>query len=181
MAALGATARNGLGTWFNGALGYPVIWANQDAPRPAKPFGQLQKGVGDQPDGVQGGNGEAVRSATVAGRTTHRQHRTHVISLQVFSDDMTGSTTAHDLLCVAIAKLARAADRAALVAVGVTVQTVGSVRDLTAMLPTRPESRAQVDITVSTMDTLDEDAGYIEEAIGSVTIAPLPALPFDLT
>lgn len=178
--ALSSTARNGLGTWFNGALGYPVIWADQDAPRPAKPFGQLQKGVGDQPAG-QPGNDEGQRSSTVAGRTTHRMHRTHVISLQVFSDDMSGSTTAADLLSVALAKLARAADRAALVTAGVRVQTVGSVRDLTTWLPTRPESRAQVDITVSTMDTLDEDAGYIEEATGSVTIAPLPALPFDLT
>lgn len=179
--ALSSTARNGLGTWFYGALGYPVIWADQDAPRPAKPFGQLQRGVGDQAAGVQAGNDEAVRSATVAGRTTHRMHRTHIVSLQVFSDDMTGSTTAADLLTAALAKLARASDRAALVAAGVTVQTVGSVRDLTAMLPTRPESRAQVDITVSTLDTLTEDAGYIDEAIGSVTVAPLPAVPFDLT
>jgi len=179
--ALSSTARNGLGTWFNGALGYPVIWADQDAPRPGKPFGQLQRGASDQPDGGQEANPEGDRSATVAGRTTHRRHHTHVVSLQVFSDDMAGSTTAADLLSTAVAKLSRASDRAALVAVGVTVQTVGSVRDLTTWLPTRPESRAQVDITVSTLDTLVEDAGYIERAIGTVTAAPLPAVPFDLT
>lgn len=179
--ALSTTARNGLGTWFYGALGYPVIWADQDAPRPAKPFGQLQRGAQDVAVAVQAGNDEAVRSATVAGRTTHRMHRTHVVSLQVFSDDLTGSTCAADLLSAAVAKLARASDRAALVAAGVAVQTVGNVRDLTGWVPTRPESRAQVDITVATLDTLTEDAGYIEEAIGSVTTAPLPAVPFDLT
>lgn len=181
MAALGSTARNGLGTWFNGALGYPVIWADQDAPRPAKPFGQLQLGITDQPDAVQGAAGEVQYSATVAGRKTHRHHRTHVVSLQVFADATTGSATAPDLLSAAVQKLSRDADRAALVTAGVSVQTVGNVRNLTGWLPTRPESRAQVDITVSTVDTLVEDAGYILEAVGSTTIAPLPAVPFDVT
>jgi len=179
--ALATTARAGLATWFAGALGYPVFWANQDMPRPAKPFGQIQVTVSDVPDGVAASADEKVRSTTTAGKLTSRFFRTHVISLQVFTDDTTGATRADVLLGTALQKLNLEADRAALVAAGVRVQTVGSVRDLTSLLPTRPESRAQCDVTVSTVDTLDETGNYIAEVIGETTVAPTPKRTFDVT
>lgn len=182
MPALGSTARNGLATWFAGALGYPVFWTNQDMPRPSKPFGQLQVTAGDLPDGVQAGNDEKViGTGADVGKATIRMFRKHVLSLQVFTDDTVGSLRADLLLGAALAKLNREADRAALVAAGVRVQTVGSVRDLTALLPTRAESRAQADLTVSTMDTLTETTGYVAEVVADLTVAPNPKRTIDQT
>lgn len=173
MPALSSTARNGLATWFGTALGYPVFWANQDMPRPAKPFGQLFVTAGDMSDGVQAGNDEKViGTGANVGTAKIRSFRKHMVSLQVFTDDTVGSSRADLLLGAALEKLNRVADRAALVAAGVRVQTVGSVRDLTALLPTRAESRAQADLTVSTLDLLTETTGYVAEVVADLTVVP---------
>lgn len=174
--ALDTTRRNALHTWFAGALGYPCVWANQKMPQPAKPYGTLQVTTPDDPGPLPGAGRDEVRlAAATPGVQTYWEHRQHTLSLQVYSDDTTGSTNAPELLAKALRKLNRETERAVLFAAGISVQTAGRVRDLTGMLPTRPESRAQADLVVTTVDTQTETVGYVEQVEVELEVEPLDA------
>ncbi len=171
---LTSTQRNGLVTWFAAALGgRTVVWANQDMPVPAKPYGTLLVATPDNPGRFPGAGHDEVRlSSTAPGVQTYWAHRQHTISLQVYSDDTTGDTSAPYLLGAALERLNRQSDRAGLFLAGLSVQGASQVRDLTAMLPTRPESRAQADLVVTTVSKTTEDVGRIEHVELKSTVAP---------
>lgn len=139
-----------------------VIWAfgANPAAMPAKPFAVLNLTTRDVQQGLQGR--DEVSNTTTAGTVVYSHHRRHVVSVNVYSNSTWGTDHAVALLSALSRELRKDSRQLALRQAGCKVWPDGTVQDLTAMLDTRGESRAQCDLHVATLDGTTEAVGWIQ-------------------
>lgn len=142
-----------------------VVWAISASPAamPAKPFAVLNITTRDIAPG-QPGRDEVQLTSDAAGVVKHAFHRRHTLSVNVYSNSTAGDTHAAALLSNLTHELQTDTRRAALKAAGCKAWQNGIVSDLSTMLDTRGESRAQCDLTVATLYGTTETTGWIETA-----------------
>jgi hypothetical protein len=129
-------------------------------PMPAKPFVALNLTTRDIAPGLQGS--DEVQNTTTPGTVAYSHHRRHTLSVNVYSNTAFGAGHACALLAQLTRELRTDGRILALRQAGCKAWVDGPVRDLTALLDTRAESRAQCDVTVATLDSSTEVSGWIE-------------------
>ena len=165
MALAWATIAAAIKAWL-AAAAPSVTWylGDQGLPRPALPCGQWRWQRESTPDA----QGLASDDARMSAATTRQvlRYRRHLLELDCQSSSVVGDATARRLLAAAKDALQLESVRLALYTAGV-VLVADDIRDVTALFPDRAESRAVLEITVSTADSATEDVGAIE------TVTPL--------
>lgn len=144
--------------------GVVVIWAYQGAePMPPKPFCTLNLTSRDVGQGSLGTGAydEAQPVGDVDGTWNYAHYRQHTLSLQVYSNTAIGDGHASAILAAVVRALRKEAVLQPLRVAGIKVTRAGSVQDLSALLDTRAESRASLDLTLATLDTDAEVIGTI--------------------
>lgn len=152
-----------------------VIWAYSADPAamPAKPFAVLNLTTRDTEQG-QSGRDESIVTAT-PGTIAYSHHRRHGVSVNVYSDVTHGANAAAALLSALSRELRKESRQLALRTAGCKAWPDGAIRDLSAMLDTRGESRAQCDLIVATLDTTSEAVGWIETVpLTGITVDGVP-------
>jgi hypothetical protein len=143
--------------------GAPCILANQNAPQPQKPYATILITPTTDPTSAQGaGMDERRLSAVAPGVVRYQKFRQFGVSLNVYSNVMTGNTKATALLEQVVESLAlqsvcntfRANARITCLPVN------AAINDVSALLETRGESRAQIDLSFNYVSSLSEDLGY---------------------
>jgi len=129
-------------------------------PIPAKPFAALNFTLREVAPGLQGS--DEVQSTSTSGTVVYAHHRRHTLSVNVFSNTAYGANHATVLLGNLARELRKDSRILALRQAGCKAWPVGPVQDLTALLDTRAESRAQCDVIVATLDSSTETPGWIE-------------------
>lgn len=167
-----AAVEAAIATWVNAATGLFVIWTGQNNPRPSDDFAQLK--LLDLP--LPPGQPELVSSynpAAPSGQEIEFDWRVHgdfTVSINFFSAAVIGNTAARAVATAARNSMWLESNRAALAAVAVAVVEIGTVRNLTALIDTRYEGRAQLDVRFRACDGASETTGYI--ATVNVTGSP---------
>lgn len=157
--------QNALVAAVEGAVtGVTVVWAPQalTAPMVAKPFVTLHLASVDVAQGAVSGTMDELRNTAdpLVWQWVHQ--RRHVLSLSVYSNETQRAGSAFDILSQINRRLQLASVQAALLAAGVRLWQTSGVRDLSAMLDTRGEGRAQCDYALATQDTTADAIGNIE-------------------
>lgn len=129
-------------------------------PMPKKPFVALNLIERDRAPGLQGS--DEVQNTSTAGTVAYSHHRRHVLSVNVYSNTAYGAGHACALLANLTRELRTDARTLALRQAGCKAWVNGPVRDLTALLDTRAESRAQCEVLIATLDSTNEATGWIE-------------------
>lgn len=129
-------------------------------PMPAKPFVALNITTRDIAPGLQGS--DETQNTTTAGTVSFAHHRRHVLSVNVYSNTAYGAGHATVLLSALKRELRKDSRILALRQAGCKAWPQGPVQDLTALLDTRAESRAQCDVVVATLESSTEAVGWIE-------------------
>lgn len=129
-------------------------------PMPAKPFVSLNLTTREIAPGLQGS--DEVQNTTTAGTVVYAHHRRHILSVNVYSNTAYGAGHAVALLANLSHELRTDARILALRKAGCKAWPSGPVQDLTALLDTRAESRAQCELIVATLDSTAETTGWIE-------------------
>lgn len=166
-----AAIQNALRGWVAVATGITlasVIMADQDGPRPAKPFATVRLSA-VLPLGAYDG----VYTSMVAGTPDPREevlvtvagHREIVVSIQVFTATTQGSASALVLANKLKSAASLPSQQAVFDAAGASLFEVGQVRDLSAVFRTANEGRAQVDARLYATESLTETTTFIETAV----------------
>lgn len=147
--------------------GVTVYWGPQPAtvPMPAKPCVMLHLTSTDLAQGAVSGTMDELRATqtTVSDNTFLWVHqRRHVLSVNVYSNNTQLADSAFDLLGKLNRHLQKSTTQAALLAAGLRLWQTSAVRDLSVMLDTRGEGRAQCDYALATQDTTADAIGWIE-------------------
>lgn len=129
-------------------------------PIPAKPFCALNMTSRDIAPGLQGS--DEVQNTTTAGTVSYSHHRRHVLSVNVYSNTAYGANHAVALLGALKRELRKDSRILALRQAGCKAWPSGPIQDLTALLDTRAESRAQCEVLVATLESSTEATGWIE-------------------
>lgn len=160
---------NALQAWVTGATGIPgdrVVWAEQNGPRPARPFATLRLGNVISPGltdeerctVVEGGApGADLRIETVAQQEI-------VITVETFTAATTGNGSALALLTRAKNALSKNSQIEAFDAAGIAVVDRGTVQNLTALLDTEFEGRASLDVRIRFVDGAEDLTTWIATA-----------------
>lgn len=151
-------AKDALYEWASSASGVSVIWARQSAPPPATPYVTLA---------LVGG---PIAIGHDAQRRVHLPDGEELADLRVDwlgAREMTLSVNVYGGDALAIAStlqssLSLETVRDALAAAGMSVIRAGDIRDLTALLETTFESRAQMDVRLRFTTTTSELTTFIE-------------------
>jgi|GEM_PF-6349487 len=129
-------------------------------PIPAKPFAALNLTTRDIAPGQQGSDEAQITST--AGTVAYAQHRRHILQVNVYSNSAYGANHATVLLSALKRELRKDSRILALRQAGCKAWPLGPVQDLTALLDTRAESRAQCEVVVATLESSSEVTGWIE-------------------
>jgi hypothetical protein len=158
---------DGLRVWVRSATGLGdgnVIWADQNGPRPTSSFASLRIGPL-----VSIGPVDEVVDLYDAGRDAGQEIELRVqgvrrftVSVQVFTPGTLDATSAHALLTRAQLALALPSIRDALADAGVTVFSLGTVQNLSALKDVKFEGRALLEIGCYTLLSVSEFTTYIE-------------------
>jgi hypothetical protein len=143
--------------------GTVCILANQNAPQPQKPYATVLITPSTDPTSAMGaGMDEQRLSALDPGIVRYQKFRQFGVSLNVYSNTMTGNNKATALLEQVVESLAlQSVCNTFRNDARITCLPVNdSIRDLSALLETRGESRAQVDLLFNYVTSLNEDLGY---------------------
>lgn len=131
-----------------------VVWADQAAPRPPRPYVTLRltgpRRVSGHDEARYTGSGEIF---------DHVGHRELTLEVQAIAEDQ---IQAHDLAIKLNNSLSRVGVSAALYSVGVSISDEGDVKNITIMQDTTYESRYAFDATLLTVAQISEDLGAIE-------------------
>jgi hypothetical protein len=130
-------------------------------PLPAKPFCMLQLIQVDQAINSQGGTYDELRSGAQATDFNLVHQRRHMLSVQVYTNTTQGDGSAFDALTKINRHLGKQSTQAALLAASIRMWQTSGVRDLSAVLDTRDEGRAQCDYMLATQDTTADNIGNI--------------------
>lgn len=174
-----ATIELALCAWVATATGRQCIMANQNAPQPQKPYSTILLSNRDNPAGLAGAGMDEVRtSASAPGIVQYVKWRQFSASINTFSNTMTGVNQAVPLLETAIEALALQSVQTALRAARVaSLPVTQPIVDLSVLLETRGESRAQCDVRFNVVSSLTEDVNYFTSINSDhITIAPLGAI-----
>lgn len=174
-----ATIQDGLYDAVKAALpSCNVAWEMPGVNPPAKPYALLTLPTRDKAPGLAGGE-SVVYAATGTGghdcTATTAHHRRHICRVEVFSNSIHGDAHAASLLAGLSRELAKDARAAALKVAGCKAWMVGdgNLTDLSGLLATRAESRAQCDVTVATLDGTTESVGAIETYdVSGIVVTP---------
>jgi hypothetical protein len=168
-----------------------VIWENQTAQRPALPYVSLfrdnderlswstEQIVSDNPDGHKG---DPDANPPVVGTELLIDHKVDSefhVRVQVFTAETRGNNAAHSVLSKIRNYFDTDAARRTLDAVGVATIERGSVMNISALVETRFEGRAALDIRFRTADGGQEINTYISSARITPTIEDVEGAPFD--
>jgi len=144
--------------------GVNVVWAmsNPSAPMVAKPCVVLNLTARDRANGSLGQSFDERQPTTPNGSYKYAHHRQHTLSVNVYSDITIGDNAAA-AIGGAIGRYLRLESTVlALRVAGCKVWQTTQFADLSALLDTRAESRAQCDLQVVTLDTTTEAIGWVE-------------------
>lgn len=149
------TIRTALFQWASAnSGGNPVVWADQAAPRPARPFVTLRLNGPFRDLGA-----DELRHTGVEGEFEICGHRRLVLSVQVVG---TADQAASLALAVALnLSLSKPSVLSALSAAGLAVSDAGDVRNLTAYLDTQFEARFAFDTTLMAVASTSDSLGSI--------------------
>lgn len=162
-----------IATWARTASGLVFVWRRQETPRLPRPFGTLVWLATDSATGRAKGPGQDARLSTVTpGLVTHVAMREQTLTVQILSDDTTGSGAAHARLERLLETLRGQAVQRAFRTAGIVVQSIAGVTDLSAALDTQFESLASADLILGTCATATEDLGQIATVNETVTLVP---------
>lgn len=171
MALNWTSLQTGIKAAFDSAsiAGLTVYWAPQPTtePMPAKPCATLTLTSTDNYlPGTSGTMDElrATDSTPTDATYLHVHQRTHRLSVNVYSNNTQLADSAFDIIGRLNRHLQLSSTQAALLAAGLRLWQTSSVRDLSVMLDTRGEGRAQCDYTLATLDTTADVVGWIETA-----------------
>lgn len=161
--------------WFIEGSGLPaVVWGNQDGPQPVQPYGTLLiagprkvGGLDQQVDvtDLDQPAGEEV-SQTLTGI------REVTVSCQAFAAPTVGSTPARSYLSNALMSLELPTIRQRLINAGLSVIEANDITDVSALMGTRWQSRAAMDVRFHLVDSAVEKTGYIAMVEVSNTLTP---------
>jgi len=161
------TIENALYAWSSGQLGIPVHWANQDVPEQDRPMATLNVRSRAIPFAAT----DEQRYTATKGVFDLVQRRKLILSVNVYCSDVTGDGHALARIEALQKSVGLEAVKAAFSAAGLAVVEARGPVDLTAVLTSRFESRAQMDVVFGYVTTTQEDLGYIEtsDADGTLT------------
>lgn len=165
MALNWATIQTALHAWIVAGTGLAVgrvVWANQAMPQPQRPYVTLRlmalAPVGH--DGVHSTTNLAAPAGEEVTLTVEgRRHLT--VGVQAYASAVTGAGTAAELLAKAQTALSLPTVHAGLRAAGLAVLNEGGITDLSALLETKFEGRAAMDVRFHCVDEVAEKTGYI--------------------
>lgn len=170
------TAENAIHSWLVAATGLSadrVVWAHQPGttrPSPSLTMRVLSlTGVGA--DGVTH-TFDPVAPAGEEITFTTEGRRVLSVSVQAFSDVVSGSGTAHEYLSRAHAALALPTTRDALRTAGLGAFNPGAITDLSALRETRFQSRAAMTVQFHCVDSATGRTTYIETAEVTREVTP---------
>ena len=143
-----------------------VIWADQPYPRPARPYGTLKRisARDSSPFDEQRFSFGATQPVGQEIAITTIGPRTIVVSFNAYSDVVTGAGTAAEYCEALRSTLSLPATLDALHGAGVSLIRRGDTRDLSKLVETAFESRAQLDLTIAVTDTATQQTGHIATA-----------------
>lgn len=178
MAIAWATVQAGLFDAIKGAVGSGVTvgWAFAEtvAPMPVKPCAILNLTSRDRAGGSLGATFDERQPTVVNGTFVYSRHRQHTLSVNIYSDTTYGDGHAMAIMGAVTRFLRLESTVLALRVAGCKLWQTGHERDLSALLDTRAESRAQCDFEVATLDTTTEAIGWIETVdLDDVTVGGL--------
>ena len=154
--------------------GVNVYWASLGAePMAAKPVALLQ--VTSQDVAAQylgGGAFDELRQTDDPDVPAITSFRRHTLSVMVYSNVMVGTGSARALVQTISRGLQTDPIAVPLLKAGVAVVHVEPAQDLTALLDTRGESRAALDLWFVTVDQTADATRYIATADVAVTVEP---------
>lgn len=157
------TTRAALHAWMVAGTGLPagrVIWANQAAPRPQTPFAEINPRMSIRRLGAYDEERPTATPGTIA-RVTHLRLG---VSCHLYG------AGAMDLMERAREYLDTHAARALFEPAGLSVLDRGEVRDITKLLETQYEERAQLDLVIGLATTATEDVGFIQTVDLTTTV-----------
>ena len=161
-----ASYENVLHDWLAAKTGLKVILGDQGGPRPGgagyatlkvtegQTLGQpAEVRRGDNPAPSGNGGDEVEFDAILRGEV--------LAQVQVFTTATTGNSSARALLSAARAALELPSQRAAFRAAGLALIDRGTIQDVTALLETRFEGRAALQVRFHAVQKVSEFTGYI--------------------
>lgn len=161
--------------------GVTVYWSEQgNAPMPPKPCVAIDWGTVDvSQNSLGGGTCDEVQGQNdSAGTWKIVHHRAHLLTLDFYSNGVFGDDHARAKLGVVLRGLQSGARSEALRLAGLKIQKSAGLLDLSALLDTRAESRAHLDLWLVTADTTADVVGWIETADVTATVtAPEGTVP----
>ena len=174
-----ATIETSLCKWLHDVTGYPAIMNAQNAPQPQKPYFDVTLRTRDNPGPVAGAGLDEMRPTPVPGVVSWTKFRTLTVQVNCYSNSVTGDTHAAAIMTEAIESLALQSVQYALQNdAHLRVLPVQSpVNDISALLDTRGESRAVVEVTFNVVSALAENVSWIETLNDTLTVEPVPNLP----
>ncbi len=162
-----STIKSSLFNWLNTEFGGGLtpIFARQNSPRPQKPYATIQL----QSLSMMGQ--DELRSIDDSGIATIGGQRKMTIDLNIYGPDALG------LMHQAQSSLSKQSVLDAFYESEIAIWNVGDAKDLTALLETNWEERAQMDVFIGFANNINDDLGIIEKVdlsgqINNTTIAP---------
>ncbi len=140
-----------------------VRWATPDVPVPARPCVVLDWLSRDRDLGNSGRNEMRLTATPGVAQIVH--YRGHTLTVDYLAELPATAGAASTHATAAIGKLARAlqasSPRATLRAAGLAIMAIGDPRDVGALVGTRFETRAVLEVEFSTADTTADPVGEI--------------------
>ena len=176
-------------TWSNAVFdavkaavgsGVTVFWGDLGAqPMPVKPCIMLTWTSRDIGGGSLGrGAHDELQAMATAGTYKRAHHRQHVLGLDLYSNSVYGDDHACSKMGLVLRALQTEAVLQPLRLAGIKLLSADTIQDLSALLDTRAESRAHLDLRLSTVDATSEAIGWIETAEVTATVtAPEGTVP----
>lgn len=150
-----------------------VVWTDQDGTRPQLPYATIRV---DPPDAT--GARDEVRVSLTPGQPAGAELTFETCSqaefdlrVQVFTKTTRGDDSACRIATRLRNSLSKQSELAILSAAGVAVVDRGPVQNLTALLETRSEGRAALDVRLRTADGTTETETYIEHVKISINLS----------
>ena len=178
MALTWVTIQNSIATWAKTYSGITTIWVEQNAPQPLKPYITLNLSSRDVAQGMGVGMDERSVSSASPGVITTALHRRFTLSINCYSNSTIGDTHAAAYIQKLVTTLDGELLRLSLWRDGLkAIPQASGINDLSAMLETRAESRAQIDIDWATLDAVTENVSWIQTVTDTVTVAGTTPAP----
>ncbi len=148
-----ATIKTALFTWANSnSGGSPVVWADQAAPRPPRPYIVLRLSGGFRVSGA-----DEIRATTTPGVPEIVGHRRFICAIQVHGTGI--QQKAEDLNF----SLGKPSVLASLAIAGVSIISEGDIVNLSEYLETKFEERYAFDVEFLALAASTDNTGYILE------------------